>query len=114
MLCLSVCLLFGSVRLYPINVETAEPISSKFCVRPNLRFMNAQNYKNVCPEVFDFSKILKFARTNIIQSAIFLCYCFKKMGAKCPKSLVIIYIYMFRISTVLDIGFFYGFIDSYM
>ena len=31
--CLSVCL---SVRLYPLNVKTAEPIGPKFCVGHNV------------------------------------------------------------------------------
>ena len=44
-----VCL---SVRLNQINVKTAEPIGPNF-VR------NAQNYKILCHQVFDFCKILK-------------------------------------------------------
>ena len=32
-LCLSVCLI---VRLYPINVKTAEPIGPKFCAGPHM------------------------------------------------------------------------------
>ena len=38
-----------SVRLYPINVKTAEPIGPKFCVGPNMtlgRFLDDQKIKN--------------------------------------------------------------------
>ena len=42
--CLSVC-------LYPINVKTAEPNGSKFCVRPNM----------APGKVYELSKFQKFA-----------------------------------------------------
>ena len=38
----------------PINVETAEPIAPKFCVRPQIipgKTLNAQNYKS-CVQKF--------------------------------------------------------------
>ena len=59
-----------SVRLYPINVKTAEPIGPKFCVWPcnrmtQGRFMDAHNYK----KVLIFVKLKK-------KSANFFCYAF--------------------------------------
>ena len=58
--CVGVCLF---VCLYPINVNTAEPIGLKFCVRSHVspwgRFMNDQNFKNLSLKVFYFNKILK-------------------------------------------------------
>jgi len=38
--------------------------------------MDAPNYKNVCPEDFEFFKILKMREKNVIKSANFFCYRF--------------------------------------
>ena len=51
--CLSVCLCVSNKR--QINWKTAETIGPKFCVWPHVtsqgRFMNDQNYKNLCLKV---------------------------------------------------------------
>ena len=39
------------------------------------RIMNAQNYKYLCPKVFDFLLNLKNARKNIINSANLFLFC---------------------------------------
>ena len=49
--CLTVCL---SVRVYPMNVKTAEQIGPKWCEGPQMSYMNAQNYKKLCLKVLDF------------------------------------------------------------
>ena len=76
--CLSVC-----ICLFPTNVEKAEPIGLKFCVEPPMteeRLRDAQNYKNVCPKVFDFEN----ARTNIIRELfcllLFILYTIKSLN----------------------------------
>ena len=54
-------LVYPSVRLYPINVKTAEPIRAKILcgtsheTREGLWNMDAQNYK-LCIQHFDFRK----------------------------------------------------------
>ena len=51
-----------SVCLQLINVKTAEPISHKFGVGPRMtpgRFVDAQCYKKLTPNYFNFRKILK-------------------------------------------------------
>ena len=48
---------WSSVRFYPINVKTAEPIGPKFCVGPQWaqeRFMKDKNFKFLSPPKFDF------------------------------------------------------------
>ena len=94
--CLYVC-------LYPINVKTAEPIRPKFCVWPHVtpgRFMNDQNFQNLCFKVLYFCKILKSAKKyNKIRNFLFCFILYKekmltdkatikgcKMDAKRPKS----------------------------
>ena len=60
-----------SVRLYPINVKTAELIGPKFCVgphRPQGRIIEAQNCKNVVSKNLDFSKILKIHEKKLLIS----------------------------------------------
>ena len=53
-----------SVRLYPINVKTAEPIGPTFfCVtshNPQERFIDDQNLKKLPRTKFDFHKIHDF------------------------------------------------------
>ena len=44
--------------------------------------MDALNYKNVCPEDFEFFKILKMREKNVIKSANFfviVLYCTKRI-----------------------------------
>ena len=47
---------------------------------PQGRFMDAQNYKNLCPKVFDFVKILKMRKTDIIYffNLLIILYCTKR------------------------------------
>ena len=48
--------------MYSINVKTAEPIGPKFCVEPHMtqgRFIDAQNFKKLSPNIYVFCKILK-------------------------------------------------------
>ena len=76
-----ICILCLSVRLFPINVKTAEPIGSKIFQTIHItqrRFMDAQN--------ISISKNLKIHEKNMIKSENLLLL-FKnvykeKMGAK--------------------------------
>ena len=75
--CLSVCLF---VCLYPINVKTAEPIRPKFCVGPlwsQGRFINDQNFKNLCLKVFYFENAQKIL-WNPQTFFVFDLYCTKR------------------------------------
>ena len=79
------------VCLFPTNVEKAEPIGPKFCVGPYMteeRLRDAQNYKNVCPKVFDFEN----ARTNIIHELfcllLFILYTIKSLNRIWARSAI--------------------------
>ena len=61
----------SSVRFYPINVKTAEPTVPIFCVRWGPKYMDTQNFKNVCPKDFDFCNILKMRRELFYYCFIF-------------------------------------------
>ena len=50
------------VPLCQINVKTVKPIGPKYCVGHEVRFMDAQIYKNWYPKVFDFCKILNIRK----------------------------------------------------
>ena len=97
---LSVCLF---VCLYPINVKTAEPIGSKFCVGPDVvlgKVYEWSKFKSLCLKVLYFYKFLKILtirefflwnpRKNSISNKFskstklfyeirdfFVCFCFK-------------------------------------
>jgi len=73
-LCLSVCL---SVRLYPINVKTAEPVWSIFFVWPCMTLPEPREglwmieFSKVCYSKNPFLKILKFHEIFFLKSATF-------------------------------------------
>ena len=56
-LCLSVCLLLLLLLLYPINVKTAIPIGTKFCVGPNMAPLeNPQSFVCFCFTIYSKRK----------------------------------------------------------
>ena len=72
-----VCL---SVRLYPINVKTAEPIGPKFCVGPQ----DDPNLKYFCLKVLYF-KVLIIREKNIMKSANIFLYTVQSTKRKCSQ-----------------------------
>ena len=64
---------FLSVCMYLINVITPEPIGPKFCVGPRMTPGKVKGclklYKLVSKSFFDFWKILKMRKKNIMKSA---------------------------------------------
>ena len=72
----SIYILCSVCCLNPINVETAEPIRSKFCMATHITlvrgFIEAQNHKNLFVfKKFRFSQNFENDRKNIVKSANF-------------------------------------------
>ena len=65
--CLSVC-------LFVSNVKTAEPIEPKFYVGPHMtpgKVLDAPNYKDLCPNVFDFCKDFRIREKVLLDPRTF-------------------------------------------
>ena len=112
--CLSVCLF---VRLYPINVKTAEPIGAKFRTGPHItpgKITGRSKLQKLLSKIFDFCKILKMREKVLLNPRTFLLLLsfilykekmlthratiksWKKRwwGAKRPKSLLLCLMYV--------------------
>ena len=63
-----------SIRLYPINVKTAEPIGPKICVW--LHMTPGKVYEWSKFQVFYFCKILKMREKLLWNPQTFVCFCF--------------------------------------
>ena len=67
------------VRLYPINVNTAEPIGPKFCVEPHVapgKVCEWSNFQKFASIKIRFLKILNIHEIIFFKSAKFFLFCF--------------------------------------
>ena len=93
-----------SVRLFPINAKTPDPIGPKICVGPHMTLgkgLEWSNFQKIASNEYNFEN-LKNPRIFFIKSAKFFCFYFtvftkrkcsklkKKISAKRLKSLLFI------------------------